>query len=581
MLVDLKKKPYYLNDSQIKWVENTIEAMSLDEKLRQLFVALTSTTNKDELIDFAKKVKMGGVRYNPMSKEILYNHNKILQENSNIPVLICANTESGGNGACKDGTEIGSETKVAATRDVSLAYELGRVSGVEAQACGVNTLFAPIVDIDNNFHNPIISNRTFGKDKGMVKEMSLAYLKGAKESKVLCCAKHFPGDGFDERDQHLAPSINPLSVKEWDESFGDIYSSLIDNGLDMIMAGHISLPSYQKFYSNCEDKDILPATLSKEIITDLLKTKLGFNGAVITDATHMVGLTCAMKRSDLIPAIIAAGCDMILFYNDVDEDFAYIKEGYIKGIITKERLNDALRRILGLKAKLNLHLNPIESKEEDLQIIGCEEHKKIAKKVAKKSITLVKNLEKDLLPINVEKNKRILIVIQEDTNPFEMFMPKTKTIYDYVKERLTKDGFEVTIFESLVDKAKKLPPQEGLKLIMNVYGNKTPIEDLTSKYDLVIHFADFPGRNTVQRISWKISKGTADIPWYVHEVPTIFVSLNCPFHLFDVPQVKTYINCYDKNKITIDSLINKLEGKEAFVGISPVDAFCGNEYTKY
>lgn len=586
MKVNLKEKPYCLNDEDISWVEETIKGMSLDEKLEQLFFVLTGSKDETYLKSICEKEKFGGARYNPLSSKDVYNHNKILQENSKIPLFIAANCENGGNGACVDGTEVGSETKVSATNDLSFAYALGEVSAIESKAIGVNVIFSPIVDIHNNFHNPIMSNRTFGNDKEKVLKMSLEYFKAVKKEGLLACAKHFPGDGYDERDQHLASSTNPLSTEEWDSSFGKIYKALIDEGLPLIMAGHIKLPSYQAFFDkDFDESKILPATVSKEIITDLLKGKLGFNGLVVTDATHMVALTSSMKRSEFLPKIIESGCDMILFYNDFEEDLSYMKEGYKKGIITEERLNDALRRILGLKAKLNLNKTKKEEIIPDisgLSVIGSTEHKKISDEVAKKGITLVKNLSKDLLPLSVNKNKRILLVIQEDENPFKMFLPPNqKTIYDYFKELMEEKGYEVTIFESLMDKAKKAPPQEAFKLVMNVYGQKTPITDLTNNYDVIIHFANFMSHNTVQRISWKMSKGTADVPWYVYEVPTMLISLNSPFHLFDAPQVKTYINCYDKNKNTIEHLVKKLTGEEDFFGVSPVDAFCGVIDTKY
>ena len=585
MLVDLKKTPYNLDDSQIKWVEDTISNLSLLDKVKQLFVCLTSSKEETYLKDIALNLKPAGIRYNPAHQEEVLKQNLILQSNSSIPFFIAANTESGGNGAFIGGTEVGCETKVAATNDVKYAYELGKISALEAKSVGINTLFAPIVDIHNNFHNPVISNRTFGNDPTNVLNMSLAFFKAAKEEGLLCAAKHFPGDGYDERDQHLASSTNPLSTKSWDESFGKIYRALILEGLPMIMAGHIKLPSYQKYFNpSLKDSEILPATVSKELITDLLKTKLGFNGLVITDATHMVGLTSTMKRKDFIPQIINAGCDLILFYNDIEEDISYLFDAINEGKVSLERVDDCLRRSLGLKAKLYFKNGKINLNIEDLKgfsELELQKDQQISNEVARKSITLVKNLD-NVLPITTKKNKRILLVIQEDENPFKMFMPKNmKTIYDYIKDKLETLGFEVTIFESLMDRVKKLPPQEAMKLVNNVYGAKTPITDLTNNYDLIIQFANFMSHNTVQRISWKLSKGTADIPWYVYEVPTIFVSLNSPFHLFDVPQVKTYINCYDKNKNTIDALIDKLTGKEKFTGVSPVDAFCGVIDTKY
>ena len=351
----------------------------------------------------------------------------------------------------------------------------------------------------------------------------------------------------------------------------------------MVMVGHISLESYQRKYNpSLKQEDILPATLSKEIVTDLLKGQLGFNGLVVTDATHMVGLTSAMSRRELLPNIIKAGCDMILFYNDYDEDISYMLEGYSKGIFDEQRLDDAVRRILGLKVKLGYSSSRKHLVDEPhYEVIGAKEHKLISDEVCKKAITLVKNRE-NIIPLNPIKHKRVLLVVQEDENPFSAIMKKPKeTIYDYFSKLLENEGFVVERFVSLMDKVKYMPPYEAIKAVMNVYGAKTPVSNLVDNYDLIIQMAHFDSHNTVERISWKMSKGTADIPWYVHEVPTIFISLKSPFHLFDVPQVKTYINCYDKNRNTIEALVRKLVGKEEFEGVSPVDAFCDTKNTRY
>ena len=143
-----------------------------------------------------------------------------------------------------------------------------------------------------------------------------------------------------------------------------------------------------------------------------------------------------------------------------------------------------------------------------------------------------------------------------------------------MKELLEEEGFEVEIWESPMDKIMKLPPEEMMKAAMNVYAGKKPITTLTDNYDLIINLANI-GASVDQRLQWPPSKGTPDIPFYVNEVPTIFVSLQCPFHLADVPQVKTYINAYDNKDFTIKALVEKMLGRSEFKGVSPVDAFCG------
>lgn len=580
--VDLTKKPYFLEKEDIQWVEDTIAGMATEEKIGQLFVNMGSERSEEYLKDVLEKYHIGAVRYNPGTSKEVHEQNRILQENAKIPLLIAANTEAGGNGACTDGTEIGVEVKIGATKDPKYAYEMGRVSGIEAAALGCNWSFAPITDINRNWRNPIISSRSFGSDPDMVLEMSKAYMKGFMESNMVCAMKHFPGDGIDERDQHLSNSVNTYSTEEWDATFGKVYSGMIDAGVHTVMAGHIMLPSYQKYFNHqMELEDTLPATLSKELIDGLLKEKLGFNGMVVTDASHMVGMTSVMKRSKMLPTAIAAGCDMFLFFNDPEEDFSYMMEGYHSGIITEERLEDALRRILGIKAYLGLHKKnkkEIVPPKEGLNVIGSPEFKEIAAEVSDKAITLVKNTGTSPLPLSVKEHKRILIVPQETPNPFAFMMggKNKKKPVEYLKEKLEAEGFEVTIYESMMDKILKAPEEEAGKMMLNMYAGKAPISSITDNYDLIIQFAEITNLfGVTQRINWKMSKGTPDIPWYVHEVPTIFISLASPFHLADVPQVKTYINCYDKNEHTLDALVEKLLGRSEFTGTDPVDSFCG------
>lgn len=354
--VDLKAKPYNLDDESVQWVKDTIANMTIEEKIGQLFVNMGSSREEEYLKSILDNYHIGAVRYNPAKASEVYDQNKILQENSKIPLLIAANTEAGGNGACTDGTLVGAQVKIGATNDPKYAYEMGRVSGVEAAAIGCNWSFAPVVDINRNWRNPIISTRCYSSDPDKVLEFSLEYMRGIMESGIMPAAKHFPGDGVDERDQHLSYAPNWYSVEEWDNTFGKVYGGLIDAGLPSLMAGHIALPEYVRHFNPDATLEELtmPATLSKYILTDLLRDKMNFNGVVVTDASHMVAMTSAMKRSEMLPTAIAAGSDLFLFFNDPDEDFKWMMEGYKNGIITDERLEEALTRILGLKAKIEI-----------------------------------------------------------------------------------------------------------------------------------------------------------------------------------------------------------------------------------
>lgn len=576
-MIDLSAKPFYLNDEQTAWVNETFSNMSVDDKIKQLFIDMAAPVPEQAIKAIVAERKLGGLRYMNKDSKSIAALLDAYKKASAIPPIIAANTEAGGNGACSDGTEVGCETKVAATDDIKFASAMGEISAKEAKAVGCNTLFAPIVDINRNWRNPIIATRTFGADEKKVAAYSLAYMQAAHSQGVACVCKHFPGDGIDERDQHLANSVNSLSQKEWDSTFGYVYKSMIDGGVEGVMVGHIMLPAYEE--ERDKNGSCLPASLSRELLEGLLRGKLGFNGLIITDASHMVGLTGRMSRSELVPRSIAAGCDMFLFYNDYAEDFEYVKDGIKRGILTHERLDAAVMRILAFKAHLNLHRPAAEA---DLSSVGCDAHKEVAKEVAKRAITLVKNNQQGVLPLTSQKYKKILLIAHNSVNPFNSYISADKIKYhELLKSELEELGFEVEIYTPVLEQLSRASVSEVKQIMDKLYTSKSAVKDLKDRYDIVIQLANVPGNGVVQRLDFALTKGSIDMPWYVHELPVIFISVNCPFHLFDVPQVQTYINCYDSNEYTIKSLCKKLIGEEQFTGVSPVDAFCGTPDTRW
>ncbi|MGN1165553.1 MAG: glycoside hydrolase family 3 protein [Lachnospiraceae bacterium] len=356
-MINLKERPFYLSEEDLQWVTETIAHMSDEEKVGQLFFGLSASFDDEYLEKLITKYHLGGCRYNTTVGTIVRRHNEILQKNSDIPLFIACNTESGGDNACSDGTFLGSGIKIGATGKKEYAYALGKMANEEAAAVGCNMAFAPVCDISYNWENTEIISRAFGNDPKRVKEMSCEYLNGAHTiDGFACTAKHFPGNGLDFRDAHLSNNVNDFDFHRWNDTYGSVYKALFENGLEAVMAGHIMLPKVAKTINGeLKDEDMMPATLSPEIITGLLREQLGFNGLVITDASHMVGMTCRMKRSDMLPRAINAGCDMFLFFNDPDEDFATMLSAYRNGIISEVRMQEALMRILGLKAHMGLH----------------------------------------------------------------------------------------------------------------------------------------------------------------------------------------------------------------------------------
>ena len=556
--VDLTASPYHLNDNQITWVEETLGKLTDEEKIGQLFFNLFSLeggkkffdadlTNKDIL----ERYHIGGARYEGGNKKDVQNLLNDLQRHTKVPVLVAANCDSGGNGACKDGTYIASAAQCEAAQDTKVSYNAGLVSARESSALGVHINFDPCVDILKNWRNTIVNTRAYGTDAETVIKYSSAFIDGFNADRdMITCIKHFPGDGTEERDQHLVLGVNELSTEEWDDSFRKVYQHHIDRGVQMIMAGHIAQPAYsKKLNPSLEDKDILPATLSSELITDLLKDDMHFNGLVVTDASHMLGMTASMRREDYVPLAIASGCDMFLFFNDLEEDYQFMLDGYKNGVITEERLNDAVRRILGLKAQLNLHIKQedgsIIQPQEALDIIGCTEHLEMRAEAADMGNKKKKNTLNQL-PIRPETHKNIMLYMIEGEK--DGIYKSVNNVTDDIINELESRGFNVTLNDgSTRIKGKTLEYRE--------------------KVDAALVFANIIGyaAENNYRIKW----GTAmsnEIPWYVHEVPTVFISTNFTTHLHDATMVKAYINAYHSNKETIKQTIDKIMGESEFKG---------------
>jgi beta-N-acetylhexosaminidase len=537
--MDLKRKPFYLDDTAIEWVNNTLNGLTEDEKIGQLFFPIGFSTEK-EYLNHLRSLGIGGLFFRPGVAEEVQQTYEYMQRTSKVPLLTAANLEDGGNGSSLEGTAFGNQMAVAATNQTSDAYTLGKIASSEGKAVGVNFGFSPVVDLDLNFRNPITNVRTYGSDVERVIKNAKEYIQAFHDNGIMTSIKHFPGDGVDERDQHLLTSINSLSVDNWKKTFGKVYQELIDFGSKAVMVGHIAFPAYSG--------DEMPATLSPQLLQDLLRNELGFNGLTITDATPMVGFCSAMKRSEAVPYTIQAGCDMLLFNRVLEEDIQYMKDGLSKGILTKERLDEAVTRILATKASLGLHqtINHGTAKFEDFREEQLD--------LADRSITLVKDTQ-NMLPLSVEKHKRVLLQLLGSFDSNERVLEK-------VKAELEKRDFEITVYE----------PETN-------FFDLGTVTSFSNDYDAVLYVANIQNASnqTVTRVHWHTLFGLGNnLPWFTKEVPTMLLSFGNPYHLYDLPMVDTVINAYCNYDHFIEMAIKKVTGESSFKGVSPVNPFCEN-----
>lgn len=565
-MIDLKAKPFYLSDEDIAWVEKTRDSMSFEDKLGQLFLFNSmSTETAGEQIEKLEKIGLrpnGFLLRGAVSKEIRAKI-EALQNHYEIPLFIAGDLDRGASNMITDGTACGHQMEIGATGDPDLAYRTGLTCARECAAVGANWNFGPVVDIDYNPLNPITNVRSFGSDPDKVLEFGSAIAKGMRDGGLIPCVKHWPGDGVDGRDQHFLASVNSLSMEEWDASYGKVYGGMIEDGIESLMTAHILLPSYTRFYDpDVKDEDILPGSLNYDLHHKLLRGKLGFNGLIITDATAMGGFTECMPRSKAVPLSIANGADIFLFARDMEEDFQYMKQGIEDGILTMERVDEALTRILALKAKAKLHekkangtlVPPLEA----LEVFEDPKRWALAKEIADKGITLVKDTQK-LLPLNPAEKKNIYVIAIGDEPGYH------NTRGGYAKrfvEKLEEKGFEVTVYDP-----------ENEEIANEIARSK--ISDFKKKYDVILYFCNVEtnGSDSAARITWPGKRGT--VPGLIHDVPTMMVSIDNPYHLLDAPRVPTYINAYTSEDVVVDTLVEKIVGESEFKGVSPVDAFVG------
>ena len=559
--MDLKGNPFYLDDEAIAWVENTLSAMTEDEKVQQLFFPALFHYDEAGIDTILKKLHPAGVMFRPCSAQQAVTAAEILQRKSKIPMLIAANLEKGGNGITSEGTLLGSPMEIAATADYEKhARRLGVLCAREGKAVGANWAFAPIIDIDSNYRNPITNTRTFGNDPDRVTTCGKVYTEECQKLGVAVSIKHFPGDGQDDRDQHLVSTINDMDCETWMNTYGKAYKASIDAGALTCMVGHIMQPAWQKRLNpTLRDEEIMPGSLSPELVGEegLLRKVLGFNGLIATDATTMAGFTIPMPRRNAVPCSIASGADIFLFSRNMEEDLEYMRAGVAEGVITKERLDCAVTRILALKAALKLHKGvKIPSLEHALSILGCQEHRDWAREIAREGITLVKE-EPGVLPLNPQKKRVLYCPIEAEQG---VSYSVRAGVCEEFKTMLEQEGFQVTVF--IPDKTHE--------------GGVTRSDFFQQNYDYIIYLANMSTKSnqTAVRIEWQQPMG-ANCPHYIHTIPTIFISVENPYHLQDVPRVKTFINTYCSSHIVLEELVEKLMGRDSFRGTSPIDPFCG------
>ncbi|HEV2488530.1 MAG TPA: glycoside hydrolase family 3 N-terminal domain-containing protein [Candidatus Acidoferrales bacterium] len=409
-----------------KWVTATLKKMTLEEKLGQLVMVyywgrFTSTDSPEyqELLREVKENRVGGIilqakrtptgveRSQVYASAALANQ---LQRAAKIPLLVGADFETGTAMRLADGTAFPSAMAVGATGDPRDAYTMGKVTAVEARAAGVNWIFAPVADVNDNPDNPIINFRSFGEDPEKVAELVTQFVRGVQENGALATAKHFPGHGDVSVDSHLALPLVPGDLAELERVELVPFRAAIAAGVGAVMSGHLAVPAL-------EPDPNVPATISRRVLTDLLRRKLGFGGIEVTDALDMGGVTTIDSPPDIAVRAVEAGADVLLIPPVTDAALAALKQAVESGALPMTRVDEAVRRILRAKAELRLEDNRLVNLNSLNTVFGSSKFKAAAQDIADRGITLIRDDQK-ILPLDSTRPLRILLLmVSGDPDP--------------------------------------------------------------------------------------------------------------------------------------------------------------------
>lgn len=522
-------------------VKNLVASMSDEELCSEVMCwEFSPDLGRRALEKFIKENKVSNFYYHFGYTE---EHGRWITETvrkySKTPALVAAGVECGapksfiGNSTCPHFMALG------ASGDAEAVYEIGRLTARICRAHGINFTLSPVVDINFNFKNPVTNIRAVSDDPERVYKIASAYSRGMRsEGSVATCAKHFPGDGVDDRNQHLCTSVNSLSMEEWWKSYGSVYRRMIADGVDAVMVGHISLPAYGM---ESDETGYYPASLSKRLMTDLLKGELKFDGCVVSDAMSMVGVASRIGAERLAIEFFLAGGDMLLFPER--GDYQRLLAAVRSGEIPKARILDAAYRCLIMKERIGLFDENGEAFEVASEDI--ERYRELTARVADKSISLVRNVD-GILPLNPKFVRRVLQI---------------NISYGKKNERTNTIPYLTAALEG-----------QGCTVDFMTNPTHYRVDSVVDGYDAVIIGCDIhPSKCSGSSLSTDWNNIMAFWRGYaLRNRRVVFISFGDPYKLYDLPFLRTYVNAYSNADTSVNAAVAAVFGKIPFTGRSPV-----------
>jgi beta-N-acetylhexosaminidase len=542
---ELVKTGLSLDSSDSRWVRKTLARMSLEQKIGQM-IGLRYTSrfmNRDSevLEDLNRWVAghhIGGfiqVRGGVYETAVLTN---ALQRMADVPLLIASDLERGAGNQIEGATLFPPAMSIGATGSEELAHAMGRITAVEARAVGIHMTYAPVVDVNNNPDNPIINVRSFGEDPDEVSRLASAFIRGCQENGLAATAKHFPGHGDTDVDSHsVLPAITG-NRERLDRVELRPFAAAIDAGVRAVMSAHLRLPAL-------DPTPNLPATLSRPIMTDLLRGELGFRGLIVSDALEMQGITGLYAPAEAAVNAVRAGVDMLLIPPETEEVIRGLIRAVETGELSRSRVNAAVRRILELKARLGLHRRRTVDLESLDTLVGARPHLELARRAFEDSLTLVKN-ESGILPLP-EGARVALYSLSSD--PGEYYAGRT------LFREMRESCGGLTVFY-----ADAFTGEEHLRRALGEAG-----EADVRVVALFSRLSAAKGSVGLKERHIRLIKELARLP-----EPVVVISFNSPYFLRQFPEVDAYLCAYRHAEQSQAAVARALFGEIELKGRLPV-----------
>ena len=537
----------------LTWAQRTLARMTLREKVGHLMMpfvlgnfAPEGSETHDRIVRVIEQENVGGLIMSVGSPSEVAVKLNDLQRHSKYPLLVAADLETGAgfrftgavhiptNIALGGATSFPSLMAFGATGDPRHAYQLGRITALEARAMGVHVPFAPVLDVNNNPDNPIINIRSFGEDPDAVADLGVALVRGLQDYGAVATGKHFPGHGDTGTDSHLDMPIIQVGRERLDAIELVPFKAAINAGMQGIMTAHIAVPEISG--------ETIPATVSHKVLTGLLRADLGFDGIVFTDAMDMASVNRLYPRGEAAVRAVLAGADVILMPRNVKQAIDAIVEAIAEGRLAEARIDESVGRLLRLKVDLGLAEERAVPLEMVPQLVGIPEHMEMAREVAERSITLIQN-RRDLLPLLGTRRARVTSV--SFRNPGDVlsgryFDSRLRETYPRLVARSVDESTNSEAYEALLSRAGRSD-----LVVVSVYSNYAGRVELP---DAIMEFVKELSRRRVTHV---------------------VISFGNPYLITLFPDAQAYLLAWSSAQVSQQAAADALLGGIAITGRSP------------